>query len=657
MGFFQTKKLERFRQRYDELDKEIKDLSKIINQLRTSHNFSSSASEKIDLERNIESKEIRLKECTSELESLEEEIKSLEKETIREQDDQDLINEDREFPEFNQQPQQKDSESKKEVFNSESKVIQQLQKKGGQKNKPLENQEQDIHAESLLTDDEIKNTVLYTVTFFPDLSPEDFDQVVAFLLEGKTKEFTSSSEVLNAKGKVKTVTTKETKNLPDLWINPDNPTYKDKLLSQCYIEPQQLPNSFQQIIDFQENYTYLRDEFIQFFKKSAFYSKDKFQKIQILIFWSSEKIVSNAIIMASSMALSNPNLYGESFLLSIINRLGEYENKVLLDATLSSLASEQSLEQTIFNIQSQKRESENVKALLCERLAALVYKMEEYPELKGISDNFLKRIMEPPIKRPDVVLEICKYLRIVPDFNEIYWIKQILSRGDAETRNNAYNFLFSLLKQSKNRLYERLKNIEEWLPDASKNPSDYSPLNEYALQIFIEYSMEQTSNLKVEYYGQYPSRHSLFYPLQYDQDDQIDEKLNILVNFLFCLYLDKNEKYHSDKLALAYIIDRDVNAIDLIGFLIAQWYITLHGLQENEINPEASKIFQKLLAKIIHKINPYLRNELVKSWVRFGKYLLNEGQKDRKLKQEFVTRYKLVKKLKDQFTHLAQSTN
>ena len=78
LGFFQTKELERSRQRYDELNKESKDLSKIINQLRTSHNFSSSASEKIDLERNIESKEIRLKECISELESLKEKIVSLE---------------------------------------------------------------------------------------------------------------------------------------------------------------------------------------------------------------------------------------------------------------------------------------------------------------------------------------------------------------------------------------------------------------------------------------------------------------------------------------------------------------------------------------------------------------------------------------------------
>jgi hypothetical protein len=46
--------------------------------LRTSHNFSSSASERIDLERSIESKEIRLKECNSELESLKEKITSLE---------------------------------------------------------------------------------------------------------------------------------------------------------------------------------------------------------------------------------------------------------------------------------------------------------------------------------------------------------------------------------------------------------------------------------------------------------------------------------------------------------------------------------------------------------------------------------------------------
>ena len=644
--------LERHQQRYSQVDKLSRDLSEDITNLEGELNYAYDEEKKISLNRSIPHKKAKHKSYENELSSLAEKISSIRIELSQEKNNEESSDKDREFSKIDQSS--KNSGEKEEEFNPESKVIQEFQKSQKQTDKTSENKTQDIHAQSLIKDDEIKNTVLYTVTFFPQLSVEDFDKVVAFLLEGQTKEFVSISEIIDDEGKVKTIKEKEIKNLSELWRSPNTPTYKDELLSQCYIEPQQLANSFEQVIDFTENYSYLRDEFLQLFKKSGFYSKDKFQKIQHLIFWRSKKVVANAIIIAVNMALSDPIIYRENFLLGIINSLSEYEEQKLVDTFVNSLVSEQSSEQRIFNIKKQQQESEEFKCLVCESLAALVYKMEENPGLRGISNNFLNQIMASPINRYDVVLEICKYLRNShsQNFDEIYWIKQILSRGDAESRDKAYKFLFNLLKQSKNQLYKRLEAIEEWLPSPSQNPDNYSTLNQYALQIFVEYSLEQTSNLNVEYYGEYPSKHSLFYSLQ---DNEVEDKLNTLVNFLFCLYIDKTKKYNSEELALSYIVDNDVNAIDLISFLIAEWYIILHGLQNHTTNPDASKLFELLLKKIINRISPYSRRELIKSWVRFGKYLLNEKKSNMNRKQEFLTRYNLVKQLKDKFSILEKS--
>ena len=642
--------LERHQERYNQVDKLSRELSEKITELERGLNYAYDEEKKINLNRSIAHEKAKHKSYEDELSSLAEKISSIRIELSQEKNNEESSDKDREFFKIDQSS--KNSEQKEEEFNPESKVIQELQKSQKQTNKTSENKTQDIHVQSLIKDDEIKNTVLYTVAFFPQLSVEDFDQVVAFLLEGQTKEFVSTSEIIDDEGKLQIIKEKEIKNLSELWRSPNTPTYKDELLSQCYIEPQQLTNSFEQVIDFTENYSYLRDEFLQLFKKSGFYSKDKFQKIQHFIFWRSKKVVANAIIIAVNMALSDPTIYRENFLLGIINRLSKYEEQKLVDTTLNSLASEQSFEQTIFNIKEQQQESEKFKYLVCERLAALVYKMEETPGLQGVSDNFLKQVMTSPINRYDVVLEICKYLRNSQNFDEIYWIKQILARGDAETRDKAYKFLFTLLKQSKNFIYERLKAIEEWLPNSSQNPNEYSTLNQYALQIFVEYSLEQTSNLKVEYYGEYPSKHSLFYSLQ---DNEVEDKLNTLVNFLFCLYIDKIKKYNSEELALSYIVDNNVNAIDLISFLIAEWYIILHGLQNHTTNPDASKLFELLLKKIINRISPYLRRELIKSWVRFGKYLLDEKKSNMNRKQEFLTKYNLVKQLKDKFSILEKS--
>jgi hypothetical protein len=632
-------------QRYQNFLKEAGELCDIIAKLRSEFNHTASASVKIELEREIKVKEDRYRECEKELDLYKKKI------NLHEKIAENSLDESRDF-EYNQSNQENSEQVIEESFNTTSMVINELQKENIREHKFSFDTSRCIQASSLITDDEIKNTVLYVVTFFPGLSIGDFDQVVTFLLEDKTKEFINISKVVDDQGESKIVEEKESKRLLDLWNSPNTPTYKDEILSQCYIEIQIIPNSLQQVIDFSSSHSYLRDELFQFFGKSVFYSRNKFQKVQSLILSPSEKIVANAIKIAVNISISDPNLYGGKFLLEIISKLGENEEHKLFRTALSGLVSEQSFEQTKYSIEAQFQESEKLKCFICERLAALIYEMEKNADLKGVSNNFLKQVMAPPLNRYDVVLEICKYLKTSMEFDEIYWIKQILSRGDVKNRDKAYQFLLTLLKQSKN-LYGKLKSIEEWLPIASKNPEDYSPLHKYALQLFVEYSLAQSSNLKLEYYGEYPSRHSIFYHLQYGE---IESKLDILVNFLFCLYVDKNKKYHSERLALSYIVDKDVNAMNLIGFLIAQWYFILCGLKKKNLDPKASQIFEKLLNKIICKLTPFLRKELIKSWANFCHYLRSEAKENKKVKEEYLVKYNLVKQLKDKFISLDKSS-
>ena len=102
--------------------------------------------------------------------------------------------------------------------------------------------------QSLFKDNEpIENTVLYVATFFPKLSPQDFERVVSYLLEGRTIPVTIKSTVTTEQGEIREIENSEDKPVVEIWqeslYNPE------KYLGKCYLKSNTQEDA-SQVIDF-----------------------------------------------------------------------------------------------------------------------------------------------------------------------------------------------------------------------------------------------------------------------------------------------------------------------------------------------------------------------------------------------------------------------
>lgn len=340
------------------------------------------------------------------------------------------------------------------------------------------------------------------------------------------------------------------------------------------------------------------------------------------------------------MAIYQPDIYQQNWLSGIILELTEEAN---WDVE-SSLEPEQKLHSILVELESNKR-----REIVFARISFLIYEMLKYPQLKGVTEKFIEQLISA--QRHDAVLAIIKHLYSVPEFNGLYWVRQLLDRGHGEIRSDAYKFLYNRLKQSGYQIYKLLELIQAWLPSSNRSSKSYSRSNEYALQLLVEYCLETTSKLDQKYYGYWPSKYQLFAPLQ---GSDADRKLEILVSWLF-------HRDDEGKLALKHIVDKGINPIQLVAGLIADWFTILWGLEKKEPAQEASELVNKLLRQIILTTSRTQQRELIQSWTELTEYLLcvaesQEKRGDYQLSKKLWLKRNLVIKLKKQFKSL-QSIN
>lgn len=499
---------------------------------------------------------------------------------------------------------------------------------------------ENISIESLFKEtDSIKGIVLYVATFFPNLSPPDFERVVSFLLAEQTTNVTVKSQITTEQGEVRLIEKSENKPLTEIWKESQH----DILFQSCLLRSVEREDS-SQIIDF--NAPDLREKLKKFLKEErTIYLSQQFKQARLLIFDSSVKTIAiNAIYLSVDMAIASPSTYGEDWLFEIIVRFTDKANKTI---DIDSEAGQQ------LNRLASEIAAENRRKFVFVRISRLIEEMLAYSQLKPVVKQFLEDLMSE--KRYDAVLGIVKRLRSVVEFDELYWVKQLLDRGNEDARSQAYKFLYSQLEQSNSRIYEMLETIKTWLPKSDSPPRKYSQSNKYALQLLFEYSLETISEMDVKHYGCYPSKYPLFAPLN---SDSIESNIKTLISWIF--YLDDE-----GELAIQHI-DEDINnteLIQLIGFLFVGWFMILLGLEKKEPAPEASQIADNLIRQIILHTNRSQQKELVHFWEELIDELLyadveeSSGEvEDKKLRKRTLRQRSVVKQLKKQFK-AAQKTN
>lgn len=250
------------------------------------------------------------------------------------------------------------------------------------------------------------------------------------------------------------------------------------------------------------------------------------------------------------------------------------------------------------------------------------------------------------------VLWLIKQLKSNPEFDDWYWLKQLLNRADPKTKYQTYYYTVSYLKQLGTRVYEGLKKLESWLSPAER--SDPTDADTFIFRILIKYCLDTINSFNDKHYGRWPSRYALF---TLADAETAESRFALLANCLF----------HPGVERTLVGLHIDGTRITLIAVLLAEWSFILLGTpstpqkppkngkekgkeeQRGEVeNCTASQMFDLLLKQFLSRLDSQQRLELLKYWTELDSALLIGGHShliDNDLRNELKWKRPLVQRL------------
>lgn len=466
----------------------------------------------------------------------------------------------------------------------------------------------DSAAESLLQAAcPVEKTVLYTATFFNEITSPEFCRVVESLLGSRTMMKNSN---ISTNGTTPATTQIEVP-LRRIWEEE-----KDELFTKLLVETSTANDSPLTVSLSEFN---LGEALRKLFeKRHRFYLLDQFQGlIQTgIFFYPSLRVAKNTTQLAIDLAQLYPDEFNEGWIVTLVMRIGEYFATRDLD--------DERVEDPMFYFLSNKQPGAFHVAFarvsdVCQR-----FLNSPQPQRKSVVPNSLEYLMQN--KYHQEVLWLIKQLKFNPEFDDWHWLKQLLHQADLNTKYLTYYYILSYLKQLGTRVYEGLKRIEEWLP-----PNDRSNLTDFDTFIFrilIKYCLDTIARFKGKHYGKWPSRYGLF---SLTDAKTANSRFASLANCLLHPGVDRTLTG----------LKIEGTRIDLIGILLAEWSFILLGTpstpqtptkngKEDEPTDEtpkctASQMFDLLLKQFLSRLDSQQRLELLKYWTQYDSALLILG--------------------------------
>jgi uncharacterized protein YaaR (DUF327 family) len=518
-------------------------------------------------------------------------------------------------------------------------------------------------SEELIFDDDkpVHSTVLYTASFFPRLSPNEFNRVVSTLIGTQTTTVTQNAQQIGEDGVKRQIEIQSEKQLIQIWRENS-----DKILRECKLISSKEAN---RAIDFAD--VGQRNNFKRYLEEEyGLFVQNKFTFIQEsgLLFDASERIAKKVIGLILDMAASYPDYYGKDWLFDLISKVRSYFDS-------AQPGSDEPMLQLLGKPGGLRAENQVYK-----RLSDLMRDMLDDTELKPIIKGLLEQLMTAGFY--DSVLNLVKSFRFVPGLDEFYWMKQLLDRGNETIRLQTYILLYKELKRMDKQVYQILRRIAGWLPSVETDPERYSHSNIVALRLMIEYCLETTSNFDAKNYGSWPSQYSLlatkdakeatrnfellagwvFHPgmqqvMVEDFDEDLDRLLPALVSewsFILLGQAQQSDGFHN---AATNSPEYDSES-DAENAAAAQDQTTANAI----FTAEAA--FNILLKQIIEKTNTLqqkrTQEDMLRYWEEMKDFLatITEifGYTDRKQRKEFIWKRNLIRKLLVQFRALQKDS-
>jgi hypothetical protein len=320
----------------------------------------------------------------------------------------------------------------------------------------------------------IEDTLLYVGTYFSDLAPHEFDQVVEWLLADRTTTVSVKTQQHNADGTIQIIETEVQKPLRDFWNS--NP---DKYLTSCQLEAVADSNGTISIRFAKE--TYRETLKAQLERRHSVYLLRQFKALQSNGFLTSTPNISDrAMSLSINMATAYPASFGKDWLLNIV-----------VEARKSWAAAATSNEGPLTSFGKHKA---------LERIALFIRLMRGQPQLEEIVDCLLKDLMT--LGMHDTVLYLVRGLQFSPGFDEFYWMKRLVDEGDEFFKLATYYHLYSYIR--KIGIYPLLAKLETWIPKDDRPLDSYPPSCIYSLRLLVEYCAEVTETFESDQQTQHP---------------------------------------------------------------------------------------------------------------------------------------------------------
>jgi len=359
--------------------------------------------------------------------------------------------------------------------------------------------------------DKLIRLILYVATYFPGLSPSEFNQVMDVLLDDRTETVAITSTTTGADGKTVIFETQVERKLRQRWEqSPDN------LLKNCQLVTN--GNSIHTIAFFDDRLGLRQKELFE--KEYRLYLRTEFKNLQQcgLLFDVSEKVAEQVMRLILEMMLAFPGDYGRDWLLTLVmDLLGQ------LDA-----AENETLSRSDRTAQFLKKSwGDRFLRQFYARLAQLLRKMLEHPNLVEVVGGLLEQLIVA--RRFTAVPElIARGLGNGPGFDKFYWVKQVVDRGDETARKKAQSYLYGEIKKDQ-QIYEVLRALEAWLPEPERSLDHFSLSNNFALQVMLDYCLETTFEFEPKDYGAW-HKHPL---LAVRNLEEASRNFDLLMRWLF----------------------------------------------------------------------------------------------------------------------------
>ncbi|MBV9926990.1 MAG: hypothetical protein JOZ96_18375 [Acidobacteria bacterium] len=378
--------------------------------------------------------------------------------------------------------------------------------------------------------DPVADTVLYCATYYPDLSPQDFSQLVELFLEDEADD----EEVKKS--------TDEPQNGDEAAAPPVPPSairrwLRDRgtVLRRCKLGALTDENN-KRVVDFQVDG--LRSPLSRHIPDTDYFfyeSKFVLMRRQRLLFSPKKRIAEGARQLLVEMAAQYAPNEVANWLYEIVY---EFEQ-----AQAADLLKDRS---PLFQLLRDVKVKDD-RRYLCHGLSLVLSRLDK-PDLQESARLFWLKLLQTQ-KRWFVAL-LWQMGNSTPA-ETLDWLKQVLDQGREDIRDEALHYLLNYLLRRDALVYSTLKELKQWSPDGQAGRAVHT--------LLILYCVKTNGRVPQQDYGRWPSAHPLF---AFQDVAEAREWLKLLIGWLF---------------EAASAASPDV-ALSIAADIIAGWYFILTPL-------------------------------------------------------------------------------